>query len=92
MYEDGITISNPVIDANGDIYLALTFIYDNNHPAASDQIIFTAVAADGKVYDYRKTVPQGDPAGFQNGKYYYGSAILRANLGRRIGYGDSTDF
>lgn len=64
-----IRINDPVIDANGDIYLALRF-YGS---ATGDYLMFRAYAVDGKFYECSKTAPTG---GFQNGKYYYGTMTL----------------
>lgn len=64
-----VSINNPVIDTNGDIYLALRF-YGS---ATGDYLKFTAYADDGKYYECTKTAPTG---GFQNGKYYYGAMTL----------------
>lgn len=64
-----IRINDPVIDANGDIYLALRF-YGS---ATGDYLKFSAYANDGKFYECSKTAPTG---GFQNGKYYYGTMTL----------------
>ena len=64
-----ITINNPVIDANGDIYLSLRFVGSDG----TDALTFTAIDADENVYECTKNAPTG---GFQNGKYYYGSMTL----------------
>ena len=66
---DAITILNPVLDGNGDIYFALMFNDDNKDEA----LILTAEDAGGNVYSVTKTAPTG---GFANGKYYYGTATL----------------
>ena len=66
---DAITILNPVIDENGDIYFALMFNDDNKDEA----LILTAEDAGGNVYSVTKPAPTG---GFANGKYYYGTATL----------------
>ncbi len=73
--EDGdftnpITISNPSIDAHGDIYLALRFASGST---SSDALTLTATDADGNVYEGTKSVPS---TGFQNGKYYHGGMML----------------
>lgn len=66
---DVISISEPVISAEGDLYLALMFIDANkNRP-----LVLEATDNQGNVYSVTKAAPAG---GFENGKYYYGSATL----------------
>ena len=66
---DVISISEPVISAEGDLYLALMFIDANkNRP-----LVLEATDNKGNVYSVTKAAPAG---GFENGKYYYGSATL----------------
>lgn len=62
-------ISNPVIDANGDIYLALRFVDSDD----SDALTLTATDSEGNQYECTKAAPTG---GFQNGKYYHGAMTL----------------
>lgn len=62
-------IDNPVIDANGDIYLALRFVGSDG----TDALTFTAIDSEENVYECTKAAPTG---GFQNGKYYHGSMTL----------------
>lgn len=64
-----IHITNPVIDANGDIYLSLRFVGSDG----TDALTFTAIDADENVYECTKAAPS---IGFQNGKYYHGSMTL----------------
>lgn len=64
-----IVISNPVIDANGDIYLALRF----DGSDGTDALTFTAQDSDGNIYECTKNAPGG---GFQNGKYYHGAMTM----------------
>ena len=63
-----ITISNPTIDTNGDIYLALLFDYSSS--ATDDALTLTALDSEGNVYECTKNAPSG---GFKTGKYYYGA-------------------
>ncbi|MDT3356715.1 MAG: hypothetical protein LIR35_03890 [Bacteroidota bacterium] len=64
-----MTINDPIISAEGDVYLALV-IYDGNKDRS-----LTIEARDdkGNIYSVTKEAPDG---GFQNGKYYYGSASM----------------
>ena len=64
-----IPIDNPVIDTNGDIYLALRFVGSDG----TDALTLTATDSEKNVYECTKAAPGG---GFQNGKYYYGSMTL----------------
>ena len=64
-----MAISNPVIDANGDIYFAMRFVGSDD----TDALTFTAQDADDNVYELTKAAPTG---GFQNGKYYHGAMTL----------------
>lgn len=66
---DFINIDNPVIDENGDIYLALRFVGSDG----TDALTFTATDSEGNIYECTKSAPAG---GFQNGKYYHGSVTL----------------
>lgn len=70
---DAFDIDDPVITADGDIYLSLGFYYTNDNPAAGDQLILTAVDDEGNVYQCAKDVPTG---GFEKSKYYYGDCDL----------------
>ncbi len=64
-----LPIKNPIISAEGDLYLALMFIDANkNRP-----LVLEATDNQGNVYSVTKAAPAG---GFENGKYYYGSATL----------------
>jgi len=65
----GIGITNPTIDANGDIYLALRF----TESSSTDALILTAYDSDGNVYELEKSAPS---TGFQNGRYYHGTMTL----------------
>lgn len=67
------TSATSVLDANNDVYLALMFHYDANHLAADDQLVLSAEATDGNVYQAAKNVPSG---GFVPGKYYHGQMEL----------------
>jgi len=64
-----LPINNPIISAEGDLYLALMF-YDSNKNLP---LVLKATDTDGNVYSVTKNAPTG---GFKNGKYYYGSATL----------------
>ena len=64
-----LSITNPVIDANGDIYLSLRFVGSDG----TDALTFTAQDSEGNIYECTKNAPSG---GFQNGKYYHGSMTL----------------
>jgi len=63
------TIQAPVISAEGDVYLAMMFNDDNKNLP----LVLEAVDEDENVYSVTKAAPTG---GFENGKYYYGSATL----------------
>lgn len=65
-----LVINNPDIDANGDIYLALSFHYADDAAKNGDQLILIAEANDGRKFTCTKDAPS---SGFVNGKYYYGS-------------------
>lgn len=64
-----ISIENPVIDANRDIYFALRF----RDSDGTDALTLTATDSEGNVYECTKAAPTG---GFQNGKYYHGAMTL----------------
>ena len=64
-----LSITNPAIDANGDIYLSLRFVGSDG----TDALTFTAQDSEGNIYECTKNAPSG---GFQNGKYYHGSMTL----------------
>ena len=64
-----ISIINPIVSTEGDVYLALMF-YDSNKNLP---LVLKATDTDGNVYSVTKNAPTG---GFKNGKYYYGSATL----------------
>lgn len=64
-----MTIDNPVIDANGDIYFAMRFVGSDG----TDALTFTAQDDDENVYELTKAAPTG---GFQNGRYYHGAMTL----------------
>ena len=64
-----LPITNPIVSAEGDVYLALMF-YDSNKNLP---LVLKATDTDGNVYSVTKNAPTG---GFKNGKYYYGSATL----------------
>ena len=82
-----ITIANPVIDSNGDIYLSLTFDYSGSHTYDGDQLILTAQTSAGTVFECRKNIPS---TGFANGKYYYGLMTL-SRVFTRSGYGEANN-
>lgn len=62
-----VTLTTPTTDY---IYVALCI---NESIAAGDELSFTAVDADGKVYTGTKAAPA---SGFVNGKYYYNSSAI----------------
>ena len=64
-----MSITNPIVSAEGDVYLALMF-YDSNKDLP---LVLEAKDSDGNVYSVTKNAPTG---GFKNGKYYYGSTTL----------------
>lgn len=64
-----LPIKNPIISAEGDLYLALMFIDANKNLP----LVLEATDNQGNVYSVTKAAPAG---GFENGKYYYGSATL----------------
>ena len=66
---NSLSITNPVIDANGDIYLSLRFVGSDG----TDALTFTAQDSEGNIYECTKNAPSG---GFQNGKYYHGSITM----------------
>jgi len=69
----GFTLGSPAISADGDIYLALAFRYDDLSPAEGDELILTVRDAEGNVYRGSKAVPTD---GFVNSKYYYGDVTM----------------
>ena len=69
-----LVIDDPDIDANGDIYLALSFHYADDAAKTGDQLILTAEDEDGRKFTCTKDAPS---SGFVNGKYYYGSMTLK---------------
>lgn len=71
--EFSISIDNPDITNDGDIYLSLAFHYSVGHPATGDQLILTAYDDSGNRYQCSKNIPNG---GFGKSKYYYGSMVL----------------
>lgn len=62
-------IKNPTVSPEGDVHLALMFYDGNKGKPLSLQVMDN----DFNVYSVAKAAPAG---GFQNGKYYYGSATL----------------
>lgn len=66
---DMLSIDNPIISAEGDLYLALMFSDANKDLP----LVLEATDTYGNVYSATKAAPAG---GFGNGKYYYGSATL----------------
>ena len=68
-----LTIDNPQITSNGDIYLSLAFDYGEGHVASGDELKLEAIDTEGHAYEVSKAVPTG---GFVPGKYYYGSMTL----------------
>jgi len=64
-----LSISDPVISAEGDVYLALPINDDNSNLP----LVLEAQDREGNLYSVTKAAPEG---GFQNSKYYYGSAKL----------------
>ena len=64
-----MSITNPIVSAEGDVYLALMF-YDSNKDLP---LVLEAMDSEGNVYSVTKNAPTG---GFKNGKYYYGSTTL----------------
>lgn len=65
------SISSSIMDANNDVYLALSF--DNTALRAGDKLTFTAEDENHHLYKAEKAIPAG---GLQNGKYYYGDLAL----------------
>lgn len=63
-----LVINNPTM-TDGDVYFALMFNEENKGEA----LTLTAVDDNGNVYTTTKNAPA---AGFDNGKYYYGTATL----------------
>lgn len=70
--QDGFRIDNPEI-INGDVFLALTFDYEQ-YSADGDQLIITAYDDEDNVYQCAKNVPTG---GFKNSKYYHGEMTMQ---------------
>jgi hypothetical protein len=60
--------------SGSDLYLALTFAYDVDHPAEGDKLSVIVTDEDGKKYYCSKNAPQN---GFANGKYYHGTMTLK---------------
>lgn len=82
----------PVLTSDNDIYLALSFSYDDEHKASGDELILLFTDAEGNLYQGSKGVPSG---GFENSKYYYGSMTLewksqkvKPQVTRTDGYAD----
>ena len=71
-YYDGFV--DGYMDDTSELYVALSFHYDDNHTAQDDALWVDAYATDGCVYSIRKDAPAG---GFRNGKYYHGSMTLK---------------
>lgn len=67
------TITNPQIDDEYNVFLSLSFNYDDLHPVSEDKFILTATDNLGNVYSGEKAVPGG---GFKNGMYYHGDMTL----------------
>lgn len=67
------SVSDPVISADNDLYLSLSFYYDDSQPADDDVLIVKLTDEDGNVYRGAQAVPAG---GFVNGNYYYGSMTM----------------
>lgn len=69
---NALTITNPQITSEGDIYLALHFVSNATSP-----LVLTATDANGNVYVCSKNAPE---IGFVNYKYYHGNAVMQAQL------------
>lgn len=68
-YTSELTIEEPFISSDGDVYFSLMFTMDN----IDKPLVLEARDVEGNVYSVTKEVPEG---GFKNGKYYYGEASL----------------
>ena len=68
-YTAELTIEEPFISSDGDVYFSLMFTMDN----IDKPLVLEARDVEGNVYSVTKEVPEG---GFKNGKYYYGEASL----------------
>lgn len=68
-YTSELTLDEPFISSDGDVYFSLMFTMDN----IDKPLVLEARDVDGNVYSVTKEVPEG---GFKNGKYYYGEASL----------------
>lgn len=68
-YTPELTIDEPFISSDGDVYFSLMFTMDN----IDKPLVLVARDVEGNVYSVTKEVPEG---GFKNGKYYYGEASL----------------
>ena len=68
-YTSELTLDEPFISSDGDVYFSLMFTMDN----IDKPLVLEARDVEGNVYSVTKEVPEG---GFKNGKYYYGEASL----------------
>ena len=68
-YTSELTLDEPIISSDGDVYFSLMFTMDN----IDKPLVLVARDVEGNVYSVTKEVPEG---GFKNGKYYYGDATL----------------
>jgi len=68
-YTSELTIEEPFISSDGDVYFSLMFTMDN----IDKPLVLEARDVEGNLYSVTKEVPEG---GFKNGKYYYGEASL----------------
>ena len=71
----GLELKNDtkVYDAEGDVYFAAKFHYDEEHTPEGDALTLTAEDEDENFYAGTKAAPSD---GFGNGKYYYGAMTL----------------
>ena len=67
--DGGITINNPFIDSNGDIYLSLRF-------ASTQPPVALKCVAKDNAQNYYEIIKSAPEDGFKNGKYYHGSMTL----------------
>lgn len=68
-YTSELTLDEPFISSDGDVYFSLMFTMDN----IDKPLVLEARDVEGNLYSVTKEVPEG---GFKNGKYYYGEASL----------------
>ena len=95
------SVSDPVISADNDLYLSLSFHYDDVDDAEDDVLIVKLTDEDGNVYRGAQAVPTG---GFVSGNYYYGAmtmvwqtqlikpTVTRQDSGSDIGPGSSGEY